>query len=283
MNNNEFKVNDKSIVLTHNDLNKVSFPGFSKKELDFVYGMIIALYNKGNQKVTVSFDDMMKAVGLEFMDQTEADFAPWLDSFTSKVSQIICPMYMVDPKRGELFAKVPFFGSVVFSFDEKYLEFNINPSFEYIIAKQNTQYTAFSFGEFKSFKKKYEKLLFRHLSQWKKVGKLSFDMDEFIRLLDIPKSYSPSKIRQTVVDPTVRKLKEFYPDLKATTLKKGNKAIGYEFTWNPNHFQSLQSDELAAKKKNNKPKRKDVTPAGYEMDPDQPTEEEIAAFLKERY
>lgn len=241
------KQRNMDVIITHNDLNKISFPNFTKKELDFLYGTIISLYNKNGRSVRVSFSEIMKAVELEFINKTEADFAPWLNSFTTKAAQVICPMYMIDKNNGELFARVPFFGSIAFSFDYKYIEFKINPDFKYILEKQKSEYTAFSFGLFKSFKKKYDKLLFRLISQWKTVGKVYFEISEFKRLMDVPNSYGPSKIRQSIIDPTVKSLIEVCPGLSAETVREDNRAIGYKFTWDASHFKKLKKDEIAAK------------------------------------
>ena len=44
--------NDSDLVIIHNDFNKISFPTLTRKELDFLYGMITFLRNKGSETVS---------------------------------------------------------------------------------------------------------------------------------------------------------------------------------------------------------------------------------------
>ena len=247
------KINDSSLVITHNDLNKISFPGFERKELDFLYGAIIALYNNSDKKVKISFDDMLESVGLDYKRKTETDLAPWINSFTTKAAQVICPMFIVDKKDGAMFAKLPFFGSIVFSFDSQYIEFQANPKFEYMLQQQKSKYTAFTFGEFKNLDRKYSKLLFRLLSQWKTVGSVTFEIEELKRLLDVPASCDKiSRLRSSVLFPAVKELQTKFPDLNFTTVKNKNKVIAYKFTWDKIYFENLKKKEISDKKKQNK-------------------------------
>lgn len=270
-------INDKSLVITHNDLNKISFHGFNQKELDFLYGAIIALYKNGNEKIVISFDDILKAVGLEYKKKSELDLGQWVDSFTTKASQVICPMYIIDKDRGEMFTKVPFFGAISFSFDSEFVEFSINPTFEYMLQKQKTQYTAFAFGEFKSVKKKYSKLLFRLLSQWKTHGEVTYSLDELIRLLDIPASYSRiSKIRNSVLFPAVKELKDRFPNLDFISIKKKSKVTGYKFTWDKDYFREKKNKEIK-EKRSKKLERKNTK----SIDTNKISDEEYAQMLED--
>ena len=240
---------DNSLVITHNDLNKISFPGFDKKELDFLYGTIISLYNQKDNIVRVSFDEIMKGVGIDYMSQTESEFGQWVNSFTSKAAQVICPMYLVKVDGGETFTKVPFFGAISFSFTEKFVEFKANPSFEQLLQKPKEKYTAFSFLDFKDLNKKYSKLLFRQLSQWKTVGSATYKIEELIRLLDAPKSCERiSTLRRVVLIPAVKDLRAKFPGLTFSAVKKGQKISAYKFTWDKEHFIKLKQKEIASKK-----------------------------------
>ena len=236
-----------NLVITHNDLNKISFPDLTRKELDFLYGMIMTLYNKGSETVRVSFDELLSLVEMTFLDRTEADLGKWIDNFSSKVAQSVCPMHMIDLERGERFAKVPFFDSVIYSLEESYIEFSINKKFEYIVNENRSQYMVFSFGKFKSFKRKYDKRLYTLLSQWKKFGKLTVNLEEFKRLMDTPDTYKPTKIKQFIVDPSVLALSETFPDLKQKVEKTKGRVTGYTFTWDGEYFSRRQIEEVNEK------------------------------------
>ena len=258
VNTDKIKINESSLILTHNDLNKVSFPGFEKRELDFLYGAIIALYNKGDETLTIELDEMFEKVGFSEVSKTESQLGEWVDNFSARASKVICPMILIDPDDTDTFAYIPFFGAVSFNFTKNIISFKVNSSIQYMLQKQKKEYTAFSFGEFTALKKKYSKLLFRHLSQWKTYGECQFEIAEFRRLLDIPASYKKSsKIKQVVIEPSINDLKELFPDLKCEPIIHKRKTMGYKFQWDAEYFKNKKSKEISDRKKN---KRKDVTP-----------------------
>lgn len=253
----KLKINKSSVIITHNDLNKVSFPGFEKRELDFLYGAIIALYNKGESHLSVSLDEMFDKVGFTEVSKTKSQLGAWVDNFSERASRVICPMVLIDPDDTDTFAYIPFFGAVSFNFAKNVISFSVNPSISYMIQKQKTNYTAFSFGEFTSLKKKYSKLLFRILSQWKTHGECSLEMSEFRRLLDIPETYKKaSKVKQVVIDPSLIDLAELFPGLTCTAVIRKRKTLGYKFTWDAEYFKAKKSSEIAKK---NATKKKAIT------------------------
>lgn len=265
MTNAKNKVTDNSIVLTHNDLNRISFPGFTQREIDFLYGVIINLYGMGGEKVRIDLNSLLEAVGMNYMDRSEVGFLNWFLNFRDKSASIICPMYMIDPDGSENFTAASFFGAVSVNIDSGYIEFQINPIFSYLVDKQKTHYTAFQFGELRSLKNKYPKRLFRHLSQWKTQGTMTFSIDELQRQLDYPINYRPSKIRQSVLDPSVNDLQELFPDLQCENIYKKRKVVGYKFTWDSEYFKDKKAKEIANKQEN-RAKRKDVTPENKSID-----------------
>lgn len=244
---NNFKVNEDSLVLTHNDLNKITFPNFNRKELDLLYAMIISLYNKEDETVTASFTELTTAADLNYMELTHTDFIPWMKKFADKAAATTCPMSMIDKTQGEKYIVAPFFSSVIVTEETGTVEFKINKSFEYIIKKQKREYTAFTFGEFKALDRKYPKLLYRQLMQWKTQGHHTIMMKDIYRVLDCP-DYNAGELRRTVLNPTIRQLKDLIPGLKFTPQKNGRTIIGYEFTWDAAYFRKKQVEEVSEKK-----------------------------------
>ena len=115
------------------------------------------------------------------------------------------------------------------------LEIEVNKRFEYILNGWNEgNWTRFMLDEFIGIDSTYSKTLFRLLKQWNTVGKREFNIDEFKRLLDIPKSYNVGKINNRIVKNAIRDLEPYFTDLKVKIIKantRGNPVIGYKFTW----------------------------------------------------
>ena len=122
------------------------------------------------------------------------------------------------------------------------LEIEVNKRFEYILNGWNEgNWTRFMLDEFIGIDSTYSKTLFRLLKQWNTVGKREFNIDEFKRLLDIPKSYNVGKINNRIVKNGIRDLEPHFTDLKVKIIKantRGNPVIGYKFTWQPEKTSS---------------------------------------------
>ena len=240
------KLTDNSLVITHNDFNKLSFPEFTSKEIDFLYTLIAA--NKGSEVVIISFAELFSASGIDYLCKTQNDFGVWFETFVRKTSQVMCPLDILGNKEDGEFSTLSFFEEIKCNFDLGNVNFSVNPCFEYMVQKQKKQYTAFKLGEYKTLTSKYSKLLFRELQQWKKQGSVTFELEELKRLLSVPDSYSRiSRLRERVIIPAVNELKERFPGLSFSTNKTKNKVVSYTFSWNFNYFRERQIEEVNEK------------------------------------
>ena len=48
----------KEIVTYHNDINKISFPGFNEKELNVFFALIFLAKNQGIRELSISFSEL---------------------------------------------------------------------------------------------------------------------------------------------------------------------------------------------------------------------------------
>ncbi|WP_301732606.1 replication initiation protein, partial [Klebsiella pneumoniae] len=80
----------------------------------------------------------------------------------------------------------------------------------------------------------YAKTMFRLLKQYRTQGWAEFSKEDFLELLDIPKSYRQTNINQFVLKPIKE---ELTPLFKGLTIRKkygkgrGKPVIVYRFTW----------------------------------------------------
>ncbi|EFF30799.1 replication Protein A, partial [Enterococcus faecium U0317] len=92
----------------------------------------------------------------------------------------------------------------------------------------------FSLTEFRDLNSSYAKTMFRLLKQYRTQGWAEFSKEDFLELLDIPKSYRQTNINQFVLKPIKE---ELTPLFKGLTIRKkygkgrGKPVIGYRFTW----------------------------------------------------
>ena len=84
--------------------------------------------------------------------------------------------------------------------------------------------------------------MFRLLKQYRSTGFFRINVDEFKRLLDIPKSYTMKKIGVKVLGPIEKELVSYFNDFKINKIKSGRSITELEFTFKPQHYKC--NDEL---------------------------------------
>lgn len=100
-----------------------------------------------------------------------------------------------------------------------------------------TRWTRFSLEDFTTLRSVYSKRLFIFLKQWRTVGKVTFDADEFREKMTVPKSYRTGSVDQKVVDVALEELAPFFKQLHVTKRyakgKRGRKLASYTFSFVP--------------------------------------------------
>lgn len=85
--------------------------------------------------------------------------------------------------------------------------------------------------------------MYRILKQWKSLGEKEFKIEQFRKLLDIPKSYNTSAINRAVIKHIQKELPQYFNLLKVKAIKKNAQAtpiISYKFTWEPQKSSNQQ-------------------------------------------
>ena len=98
-------------------------------------------------------------------------------------------------------------------------------------------WTRFSLSTLTSLHTVYSKRLFIYLKQWRTVGKVSFSIEEFRDIFDVPKSYKPGSIDQKILQPAMEDLAPYFYQLRLEKTyakgRRGRKLGGYIFTFRP--------------------------------------------------
>lgn len=85
----------------------------------------------------------------------------------------------------------------------------VNEDFKWVL-NELANCTTFELSEFVSIKGSYVKEIYRRAKQFRMNGYWIVEMDEFKRLLDIPKSYRMSDINKVVLTPTTDELRKIW-------------------------------------------------------------------------
>jgi len=124
-----------------------------------------------------------------------------------------------------------------FSIDKEneFINISVNPKLAYILNQITDNFTKFELEEFTNLHSGYSKTIFRLLKQFRQTGFWKIHIDEFRKLLDVPKSYTTSDLNKRVLKIIMKELIPVFKNLKLTKIKakKGNKTEYLEFSFKP--------------------------------------------------
>ena len=220
------------IVKYNNQMNKISFTGFSKIHMDLF--MALCSKMKGKSRVRIRTKELKEII--QFEKGGNRDFFYELDMMTDQLQRINGKI--VDHTPGQRkFVKFAIFTVFEYYENDEWLEVEANERFAWLL-NEFEQYTAFELEEFIELKSKYSKGLYRILKQWRMQGWYIFhDLEEFRRLMDIPESYTNKRMMDNCVNIAVKEIGQLdksFKGFKCTpeyARKRGKPLDKLIFTW----------------------------------------------------
>lgn len=245
----------KNLVKYHNDLNTISMRNWTAEDMNFFFGVISKIRDKGTKEMTLNTDEIKGLI-----DYTDRNYR-WvetLDRITNKVAGLL---YV--ERTSKRIAYFNMFQRFVIDIENKTLNVKVSDDFEYIVNKLTKNFTTWELAEFTSLRSTYSKTMYRILKQWRTIGSKEIEIKAFRELLDIPKTYNISSINRAVIGPIKKELPEYFKDLKIKTIKantQGTPVIAYKFTWIPEQTSNWIPDKFnkttPSKKQTYKPYKK---------------------------
>ena len=117
-------------------------------------------------------------------------------------------------------------------YEEGTIAIEFHPRLRLHLIQLQSQFTQYFLHRAADFKLMYTWRLFELIMQFKSTGYLKVELNEFKKMLDIPKTYDKDfgKIREKVIDPAIQEIKE-KDGLKITwkPIKTGRKVTALEF------------------------------------------------------
>lgn len=219
----------------HNDMNLIAFKDFSQRELNIFFSLCLLMKEKGTGEITLSYDEIKNVIPDRF--ESKAKFEEILESVYDKLLQL-----RLESRDKNKIEKFILFTSYKIHVNEKTVTINTNSDYSYILNNLSKNFTLFELQEFNELSSTYSKHMFRLLKQYRSTGFFRINVDEFKRLLDIPKSYTMKKIGVKVLGPIEKELVSYFNDFKINKIKSGQSITELEFTFKPQHYKC--NDEL---------------------------------------
>lgn len=212
------------IIKYHNDFNTVALRGYTSNELNLLMTIIQKLKDKGEIKQIFTFQEIQKLSNVEY--RTLSDFIKGMDNSLRKLLNL--NIRVGSDKKYRVFSPFSFF-----EVNEETMEITImwNKDFMYIANEVISNFTRFELEEFIDFKSTYTKEFFRRMKQFRSTGFWDIDIEEFRRILDIPKSYKISHIDTKILKPIKEELKDYNLKIKKQYKSNGArpKVVGFRF------------------------------------------------------
>ena len=280
------KEKDKEIVRYNNDLNtKTYLKNFNAVELNFFMAICSKLKAQGTSEIKFTFNELKKKIQYDTSHNTD-NFINKLRSTNRKILNSICEIETKDYR--DQFVLFP-----TFKISKKAgtLTVKINQDYVYLL-NDFTNFTEFGLANFIKLSSKYIKLLYKELMQFKSTGKLYLTMEEFRKKLDIPDSYSFSKIKDRILLPSFKDFSFIFKKFKVVVIynngdevevdeniedKRGDKRkvtnINFYFT------VTTKDDVIEVPNEILKDKLEELTEEEfYNLEPPIPSEEEIEEY-----
>ena len=235
----------KEFVKYKNDMNKLSFKGFTKNDMNLFMAVCSKVKEKGTNEVMLEF---------EYLRSISRYTATALDSFikdlrkmSKDVMSVNCEI--ITENKIDMFN---LFSRFIIDKENQTLTVKINPEFIWLLNEFTDQmngYTIFELEEFVCLQSKYAKNLYRILKQWRTTGEFVFNnIDDFRLKLDVPESYANRRLMEKIIKPSVTEIQELdksFRNFKCEPIylhKRGRPLTGYKFTWEPEN-RKTQPDQ----------------------------------------
>lgn len=219
----------------HNDMNLIAFKDFSQRELNIFFSLCLLMKEKGTGEITLSYDEIKNVIPDRFESNTK--FEEILESVYDKLLQL-----RLESRDKNKIEKFILFTSYKIHVNEKTVTINTNSDYSYILNNLSKNFTLFELQEFNELSSIYSKHMFRLLKQYRSTGFFRINVEEFRRLLDVPKSYTMKKIGVKVLGPIEKELVSYFKEFKIKKIKEGRSITNLEFTFKPQHYKC--NDEI---------------------------------------
>lgn len=206
------KEKNKEVVRYNNDLNnKTYLKNFNALELNFFMAICSKLKKQGTNEVIFSFNELKKKIEYDTSHNTD-NFINKLRSTNRKILNSICEIETKD-----YIDQFVLFPTFRISKKTGTLTVRINQDYAYLL-NDFSNFTEFGLANFIKLSSKYVKLLYKELMQFKSTGKLFLTIEDFRKKLDIPNSYSFSKIRDRILVPSFKDFSFIFKKFKVVVL-----------------------------------------------------------------
>lgn len=232
-------IKQKHEVKFHNLVNELATGTMTPREKDLFHAICYKAKDKGTNTIDISFRELRCLAS--YSSRSNKLLAE--DLMSSYETLIKLNLKFLDKHK---FVGFTLFRTYEIDFDEKMLTVEIDPRFVFILNDLQREFTSFELEEYTSLHTGYAKDIYTLLKQYKTTGLMVISIEDFRKKLDIPESFTISKIDSRILKPSVDILSKYFKGLKAEKVRSyGSKEVtSIKFTFQKQTKTSIDLDEL---------------------------------------
>jgi plasmid replication initiation protein len=211
-----------------NGFNSVNIRKWTAIQTDFLFGVMTIIKETGERKVQFSQEEL-KAL----MDYKAKDNKRWFDLVNETTKMMLDLKYTCFDNSTQDLDHFNIFERSRLNLNSGKLVIELTKTgFDLLNSLDNGGFTVFDFKEYTTLSSGFSKTLFRHLKQWRTIGKKEFSKDFLFEIFDLSPSMRESKnFNQFVLKPIKAELPEVFVGFNVEPVKVGRNVISYIFTW----------------------------------------------------
>lgn len=190
------------IVKFSNQFNNQALRRFTAMDLDFLMSICAKVRDRGSEEVVFTFDELRKLAKVK-KNVTNEEMVKQIVNVNRR---LLALSFEFTDKRSII--QFALFSSFETNPDDATLTVSINPKFGFLLNELTANFTRFELAEFTELRSSYAKEFYRRAKQYRSKGFWTVSLEEFCRLLDVPKSYRVGQINKYVLGPIEEELGE---------------------------------------------------------------------------
>ncbi|SKA10876.1 Protein involved in initiation of plasmid replication [Cetobacterium ceti] len=230
----------KQELIYHNHVNDLLLGDLSPKVNDIFFSFLFKFKELETDYIEMSFAELKE---LAKTQRHNRELIQNLEKLSVKLKQLTTVIRT--EKKIEIFSP---FRKLIIDIEKSIIKVEIDIDFKKMLFELENNYTITDLKELISLKKSYSKNLYRLLKQWESIKKREFTLEEFKKLLAVPKSYKMCDIDKEILIPSIEELKQYFSNLNVKKIKTGVKVTNLLFSWQDKEKVKVEKAIQGAKK-----------------------------------
>lgn len=197
------------IVAYSNTMHSVALGKLNPADSRVFFALLQKLKERGTREVEFTWTELRQLARLN-KNRNVDRFSNRLKNITSNLCSLVI---FVDHPEGKGWTAFTLFQLFEVDIEKQTLKVAVSERFEFLLNQLEANFVRWELPEYLALKGKYSQALYRHLKQFRGTGIWTVKIEDFRRLLGVPKSYRIANITERVILPACKELAPYFTGL----------------------------------------------------------------------